>query len=87
MTKNDKNGTLPQKSTINSKDIYFNGNDTYRRSVKFTNYLDRLILQSLTEISLKANIAYFTDLLLGIGLCALVGGYDDSSTYLRLRQQ
>ena len=74
-----KNGTLPQKSTIYS-DIYFNGNTTDRRSVRFTNYLDRLILQSLTEITLKAHIAYFADLPLGIGLCGLVGGYDDSST-------
>ena len=80
MTSNDKNGTLPQKSTIYSEDIYFNGNNTDTRSVKFTNCLDRLILQSLTEIILKAHIAYFADLPLGIGLCALVGGYDDSST-------
>lgn len=73
MTKNDKNGTLPEKSDIQS--------DT-SNSMSFTNYLDRLILQAMSEVTLKANVAYVDKLPREIsgGLCEIVGGYDDSMT-------
>ena len=54
MTKTDKNGTLPKDGYIYSGDDY--------KSDSFTNYLDRLILQAMTEVTLKANIAYFYNL-------------------------
>ncbi len=67
ITENDLNGEIPT-----SKGIYSSG----------TSYLDRLILQAMTEIVLKANIPYFYELPDDIsgGLCGIVGGYDDAST-------
>lgn len=75
MTKNDKNGTLPEKSYITGT--------AYGNSETFTNYLDRLILQAMAEVTLKANVAYVDKLPREIsgGLCAIVGGYDDSTNY------
>ena len=81
MTANDKNGTLDADRSIRSelyRDYYGNHYDTDF----YTNYLDRLILQSMAEITLKANVPYFHYLPAKIrtGLCEIVGGYDDSST-------
>ena len=74
---NDKNGTLPSKS-----DIRYSEYSDYT-SASFTNYLDRLILQSMSEITLRANVPYMSSLPTSIfrGLSELVGGYDDSSSY------
>ncbi len=74
MTANDKNGTLDGQK--------WNGSDLYSYSIKFTNYLDRLILLSLAEIALKANVPYVDKLpwRIAYGLCEIVGGYDSAST-------
>ena len=74
ITKNNKNGTLPEESDIQSDSS---------NSMSFTNYLDRLILQAMAEVTLKANVAYVNKLPREIsgGLCAIVGGYDDSTNY------
>ncbi len=76
MTKNDKNGTLPKRGYITGT--------AYGDSNYFTN-LDRLVLQAMAEVALKANVAYVDKLPRDIsgGLCAIVGGYDDLSDYSR----
>ncbi len=75
ITASDKNGTLPNGNRIYS-DVYANFSDY------FTNYLDRLILQAMAEVTMNANIAYVNNLPMAIksGLAAIVGGYDDAST-------
>ena len=74
ITVNDKNGKLKSDGCIWS-DIYEDG------SAYFTNYLDRLILQAMAEVALKANVPYVTKLPTEIsnGLVGIVGGYDSSS--------
>ncbi|MBE8949193.1 MAG: hypothetical protein SR3Q1_01130 [Quinella sp. 3Q1] len=80
ITANDKNGKLPD----NNGGGYGVVSDSYSDdtaddpSATFTNYLDRLILQSMAEVALKSNIPNFNKLPLGIrsGLIELVGGYD-----------
>ena len=74
ITVNDKNGKLKSNACIWS-DIYEDG------SAYFTNYLDRLILQAMAEITLKANVPYVTKLPAEIsnGLVGIVGGYDSCS--------
>ncbi|MBQ4403819.1 MAG: hypothetical protein II857_05355 [Selenomonadaceae bacterium] len=80
ITANDKNGKLPS----NNDGGYWVVSDSYADnwadapSAPFTNYLDRLILQSMAEVALKSNIPNFNKLPLGIrsGLIELVGGYD-----------
>ena len=78
MTADDKNGVLPEKKYIYSG-LYGYGSNY--RSATFTNYLDRLILQAMAEITFKANVPYtkYTTEI-GAGLVELVGGYDDAST-------
>ncbi|MBR2732935.1 MAG: calcium-binding protein, partial [Selenomonadaceae bacterium] len=74
LTANDKNGTLDGNSYI------FSDNGT---SNNFTNYLDRLVLQAMAEITLKSNVPYVDRLpdSIGKGLYELVGGYDSASTF------
>ncbi len=74
ITADDKNGTLPQKSYVYS--------EVYSHCPQFTNYLDRLILMGLAEVALASNIAYANKLPNEIsgGLCAIVGGIDESAT-------
>ena len=83
MTADDKNGTLPEygKGKATEKNYYLCSEGDYR-SDRFTNYLDRLILQAMTEITLKANIAYVDQLPSEVrtGLYEIVGGYDDAYT-------
>lgn len=76
MKMNEKNGELPESNGIYSKDFY---DENY--SASFTNYLDRLFLQAMTEVTLKANVPYVTKLPeeIRMGLAEVVGGYDDSS--------
>lgn len=57
MTKDDKDGTLPVNGYIYSSDFYYG-----YISKSFTNYLDRLVLNAMAEIALKANIPYVTKL-------------------------
>ncbi len=70
LTANDKNGTL-------------DGNSYIGTSNNFTNYLDRLVLQAMAEITLKSNVPYVDRLpdSIGKGLYELVGGYDSASTF------
>ena len=72
ITADDKNGTLPGNYIIGSANWY---------SENALNYLDRLILEAMTEITLKANVAYVENLPEPVrgGLYAIVGGYDDAS--------
>ena len=81
LTENDKNGTLDNKQNYR-RTAYPYVTTGYSSTNNFTNYLDRLFLMALTEITLKANIAYLEDLPTDIfqGLCAMVGGYDDASS-------
>ena len=76
ITVNDKNGKLKSDACIWS-DIY----EETDGSAYFTNYLDRLILQAMAEVALKANVPYVTKLPTEIsnGLVEIVGGYDSSS--------
>ncbi|MBR6888268.1 MAG: hypothetical protein IKN16_07450 [Selenomonadaceae bacterium] len=79
MTADDKNGVLEGGDKFIYSDLY--GSGSSNQSAKFTNYLDRLILQAMAEITLKANVPYtkYTDEI-GAGLVELVGGYDSAST-------
>ena len=79
ITVNDKNGQFSKsKNYVGSifSDLYDS-----RSSDSFTNYLDRLILQTMAEVALKANVPYVQKLPEEIrtGLVELVGGYDDVS--------
>ena len=79
MTADDKNGVLEGDNKYIYSDLY--GYGASYQSAKFTNYLDRLILQAMAEITLKANVPstnYTTEI--GAGLVELVGGYDSAST-------
>ncbi len=79
MTADDKNGVLEGGDKYIYSDLY--GYGSSYQSAKFTNYLDRLILQAMAEITLKANVPstnYTTEI--GAGLVELVGGYDSAST-------
>lgn len=80
MTEKDLNGPLPENNGVMS-DFYYYSN--YTGTEKFTDYFDRLVLPAMADVTLKANIAYVNKLPQGIrcGLCALVGGYDDASTF------
>ncbi|MBE8953605.1 MAG: calcium-binding protein [Quinella sp. 1Q7] len=79
MTANDKNGTLDEAADI------FHGiarNSNYGHLI--FGELDRLVLNAMTEITLKANVPYVTKLPTEIaaGLCHIVGGYDfDTTSY------
>lgn len=66
LTESDKNGTLSSAE-----------NDNYLS----TTYLDRILVQNLVVLALRANIPYFYNLPAGIryGLQFIVGGYDDST--------
>jgi len=79
MTENDKNGTLESDKGIWSSGMYFY--NFYKRT--FTNYLDRLVLQAMAEVTLKANVPYITKLPMNIadGLVEIVGGYDGAAVY------
>ena len=77
MTSSDKDGTLP-----GTKDI-FGSSLTGRLDGWLNNHmifsqLDRLFLNAMTEITLKANVPYIEKLPANIarGLCEIVGGYD-----------
>ena len=75
MTERNVDGTIPKESSVDSA--------VYSDEIDYTNYLDRLILTALTEVALAANIAHVDELPKDIsgGLCVLVGGFDDASTY------
>ena len=77
MTADDKNGTLPDTERIHI--VNEDGSGWY--SENYVDYLDRLILEAMTDITLKSNIAYAYKLPKEIlyGLCAIVGGYDDAT--------
>ncbi|MBR4642129.1 MAG: calcium-binding protein [Selenomonadaceae bacterium] len=78
MTADDKNGVLEGDNKYIYSDLYGYGSNY--RSANFTNYLDRLILQAMAEITLKANVPstnYTTEI--GAGLVEIVGGYDSAS--------
>ena len=79
MTANDKNGTFDEDKAIWSIDFYENN-----ASRQFSNYLDRVVLQSLAEVALKSNIAYAYYLPQEItnGLCEIVGGFDSTDVDL-----
>ena len=79
---NNKNGQF-SKSKYNNGWIQSDLYDT-QTSAYFTNYLDRLILQVMAEVALKANVAYVQNMPIEIrtGLVEIVGGYDDVSTYV-----
>ena len=79
MTADDKNGVLEGGNKYIYSDLY--GYGSSYQSAKFTNYLDRLILQAMAEITLKANVprTKYTEEI-GAGLVEIVGGYDDAST-------
>ena len=74
LTKNDLNGTLPD-----IKDISNSKMSNYARLIY--DKLDVLILQALTEITLKANIPYVEKLPNDVvcGLIAITSGYDSSN--------
>ena len=79
MTADDKNGVLEGGDKYIYSDLY--GSGSSNQSAKFTNYLDKLILQAMAEITLKANVPstnYTTEI--GAGLVEIVGGYDSAST-------
>ncbi len=79
MTADDKNGVLEGGDKLIYSDLY--GSGVYKESAKFTNYLDRLILQAMAEITFKANVPYTNYTTeIGTGLVELVGGYDSAST-------
>ena len=86
ITANDKNGTLDGNKGIYS-DFYamfkmwmMNNDD---RTIDFSNYLDRIILQSLAEVTIKSNVsyAYYLPQIITAGLCEVVGGFDNQDGY------
>lgn len=87
ITENDKNGTLPEKiersAFVSAPPVIYSDlyGGSYYQSAGFSNYLDRLILQAMAEITLKANVpdTKYTEEI-GAGLVEIVGGYDDAST-------
>ena len=96
MTADDKNGTLEGNKAIYSNfygRINFSGSaygklniphtDYSDHTTYFSNYLDRIILQTLTEVAIKSNVSYAYNLPSEIraGLCEIVGGFD-SGGYL-----
>ena len=82
ITLNDKNGQFAKNKNVGAfiqSDLYDSESSAY-----FTNYLDRLILQVMAEVALKANVPYVQNMPTEIrtGLVEIVGGYDDASSYV-----
>ena len=82
ITASDKNGTLDTDYYHIYSTLYNYSGNYHDTSAEFTNYLDRLFLQAMAEVTLKANVAYVDKLPQEIrsALCEIVGGYDDAST-------
>ena len=77
---NNKNGQFAKNKNVGAwiqSDLYDSQSSAY-----FTNYLDRLILQVMAEVALKANVPYVQNMPIEIrtGLVEIVGGYDDASS-------
>ena len=80
ITFNNKNGQFAKSKNVGAwiqSDLYDSQSSAY-----FTNYLDRLILQVMAEVALKANVLYVQNMPIEIrtGLVEIVGGYDDASS-------
>ena len=75
ITAADKNGTIDHDNFSGSIQI----NNT-SISANWTNYFDRVVVQILAEMALKANISSYDDLPANVklGLPRLVGGYDET---------
>jgi len=89
MTANDKNGTLDDDKAIWTDFCgYFQerneaGGRYRNHTPRFSNYLDRIILQSLAEVAIKSNVsyAYYLDEEIRAGLCEIVGGFDNENAF------
>ena len=86
MTANDKDGTLDNDKAIWTDFYgwhYMNGGAVGNLTPQFSNYLDRIILQSLAEVTIKSNVsyAYYLPKEITAGLCEIVGEFDSSNAY------
>ena len=84
ITANDKDGTLDGEKAIYSDfydKVYWEYHRYSNRTVPLSNYLDRIILQSLAEVAIKSNVsyAYYLPDEITSGLCEIVGGFDNGN--------
>ncbi len=83
MTSSDKDGTLPGYKDIFGSSLTGRLDGWLNNHIIFKQ-LDRLFLNAMTEITLKANVPYIEKLPdeIARGLCEIVGGYDlDTENY------